>query len=81
MSQTRVAIIMGSRSDWPYAKAAEALDALGVEYEAQVISAHRTLIAFTHLQKPPKRMVIRLSLPVPARRIYQAWLLLKRLYR
>ncbi len=43
MSQTRVAIIMGSRSDWPtMQKAAEALDALGVEYEAQVISAHRT---------------------------------------
>ncbi len=43
MSEQRVAIIMGSRSDWPtMQKAAEALDALGVEYEAQVISAHRT---------------------------------------
>jgi len=43
MSQKRVAIIMGSRSDWPtMKKAAEALDALGVEYDAQVISAHRT---------------------------------------
>lgn len=38
-----VAIIMGSRSDWPTLKAAaEALDALGVGYEAKVISAHRT---------------------------------------
>lgn len=38
-----VGIIMGSRSDWAtMAKAAEALDALGVAYEAKVVSAHRT---------------------------------------
>jgi len=38
-----VAIIMGSRSDWPTMRAAaDALDALGVAYEAKVISAHRT---------------------------------------
>jgi len=38
-----VAIIMGSRSDWPTLKgAADALDALGVPYEAKVVSAHRT---------------------------------------
>ena len=38
-----VAIIMGSRSDWPTMKlAAESLDALGVEWEAKVVSAHRT---------------------------------------
>jgi 5-(carboxyamino)imidazole ribonucleotide mutase len=38
-----VAIIMGSRSDWPTLKAAaEVLDALGVAYEAKVVSAHRT---------------------------------------
>jgi 5-(carboxyamino)imidazole ribonucleotide mutase len=38
-----VAIIMGSRSDWPTMKhAAEALDALGIGYEAKVVSAHRT---------------------------------------
>lgn len=45
-----VAIIMGSRSDWPTMKgAAESLDALGVAYEARVISAHRTpdrMVAF-----------------------------------
>ena len=41
--QARVAIIMGSRSDWPTMKgAAECLDALGVAYQAKVISAHRT---------------------------------------
>ena len=39
----RVAIVMGSRSDWPTMKAAaDALDALGVSYEARVVSAHRT---------------------------------------
>jgi 5-(carboxyamino)imidazole ribonucleotide mutase len=38
-----VAIIMGSRSDWPTMKgAAESLEALGVAYEAKVVSAHRT---------------------------------------
>jgi 5-(carboxyamino)imidazole ribonucleotide mutase len=38
-----VAIIMGSRSDWPTMQsAAECLDALGVGYEAKVVSAHRT---------------------------------------
>ena len=38
-----VAIIMGSRSDWPTLKhAADALDALGVAWEAKVVSAHRT---------------------------------------
>lgn len=38
-----VGIIMGSRSDWPtMCHAAETLDALGVAYEARVVSAHRT---------------------------------------
>ena len=38
-----VAIIMGSRSDWPTLKhAADALDVLGVAYETKVVSAHRT---------------------------------------
>jgi len=38
-----VAIIMGSRSDWPTMKcAADMLDQLGVAWEAKVISAHRT---------------------------------------
>jgi 5-(carboxyamino)imidazole ribonucleotide mutase len=38
-----VAIIMGSRSDWPTMKhAADALDALGVGWDAKVVSAHRT---------------------------------------
>ena len=43
MMAPAVAIVMGSRSDWPTLRpAAEALDALGVAYEAKVVSAHRT---------------------------------------
>ena len=38
-----VAIIMGSRSDWPVLRhAAAMLEELGVAYEAKVVSAHRT---------------------------------------
>lgn len=43
-----VGLIMGSRSDWEtMSEAATILDALGVPYEARVVSAHRT----------PERMV------------------------
>ncbi len=39
----KVAIVMGSRSDWPtMEEAAGILDTLGVEYHAEVVSAHRT---------------------------------------
>ena len=39
----KVAIIMGSQSDWPTMRnAAEALDALGIAYDARIVSAHRT---------------------------------------
>lgn len=39
----RVAIVMGSKSDWPtMEEAAKMLDVLGVEYTAEVVSAHRT---------------------------------------
>ena len=38
-----VAIVMGSQSDWATMKgAAEALDKLGVAYDARIVSAHRT---------------------------------------
>jgi 5-(carboxyamino)imidazole ribonucleotide mutase len=38
----RVGIVMGSDSDWPVMRAAgEALTEFGVEYEADVVSAHR----------------------------------------
>lgn len=43
-----VAIVMGSQSDWTtMQKAADMLDALGISYEARIVSAHRT----------PKRLV------------------------
>lgn len=39
----KVAVIMGSDSDWPVVKAACAqLDAFGIPYEARILSAHRT---------------------------------------
>ncbi len=38
-----ISIIMGSQSDWPTMKhAADILDELKIEYEAKIISAHRT---------------------------------------
>jgi len=46
----KVAIIMGSDSDWGVMKAAaDILDQFGVEYQAKVVSAHRTpddMVAF-----------------------------------
>ncbi len=42
-SHPLVGLIMGSKSDWNALKlAAETLQALGVAYEAKVVSAHRT---------------------------------------
>jgi len=41
--QPKIAIIMGSKSDWPTMKeAADVLDKLGVDYHVEVVSAHRT---------------------------------------
>lgn len=43
VTSQKIAIIMGSTSDWPTMEhAANILDALDVGYEAKVISAHRT---------------------------------------
>ena len=43
MKATRVSIVMGSDSDLPVMKqAAEMLDQLGVTYEIDIVSAHRT---------------------------------------
>ena len=39
----KIAVVMGSQSDWPVMKhAVEQLEAFGVEYQAKVVSAHRT---------------------------------------
>jgi 5-(carboxyamino)imidazole ribonucleotide mutase len=50
-----VAIVMGSQSDWPTLRhAAETLDSLKIEYEARIVSAHRTperLFAFASKAK------------------------------
>ena len=41
--QIDVGIIMGSKSDWPAMEAAaKVLDELGIAYDAEIISAHRT---------------------------------------
>ncbi|KAA0873783.1 5-(carboxyamino)imidazole ribonucleotide mutase [Nitrincola tapanii] len=41
--QPKVGVIMGSKSDWPTMEhAVEMLERLGVPYETQVVSAHRT---------------------------------------
>lgn len=42
-SAGKIAVVMGSQSDWPIMKhAVEQLQAFGVDYEAKVVSAHRT---------------------------------------
>ena len=50
MSAKPVAIVMGSQSDWSVMRrAAETLEALGVGFDARIVSAHRTpdrLVAF-----------------------------------
>ncbi len=39
----KVGVVMGSNSDWPVMRhAVEQLEAFGIEYEARVVSAHRT---------------------------------------
>jgi 5-(carboxyamino)imidazole ribonucleotide mutase len=42
-ARPRVAVIMGSKSDWETMRhATELLEALGVAFEAKIVSAHRT---------------------------------------
>ena len=43
MPNAKVAVVMGSTSDWPVMQhATETLEKFGVEFEARVVSAHRT---------------------------------------
>ncbi len=43
MAQVKVAVVMGSSSDWPTMEyAVDTLEGFNVEYEARVVSAHRT---------------------------------------
>jgi 5-(carboxyamino)imidazole ribonucleotide mutase len=42
-SNNKVAVVMGSQSDWPVMQhAVDQLESFGIEYEAKVVSAHRT---------------------------------------
>jgi len=42
-AKPKVAIVMGSQSDWPTMKhTADVLDELGVAYDSRIVSAHRT---------------------------------------
>ncbi|AEV39238.1 N5-carboxyaminoimidazole ribonucleotide mutase [Pseudovibrio sp. Ad13] len=53
--QPEVAIIMGSQSDWPTMKnAADTLEALGVSYDARIVSAHRTPDRLVEFSKTAK---------------------------
>lgn len=48
----KVAIVMGSTSDWPtMQQAAKMLKSLGVDFEAKVVSAHRTPDLLTDFSK------------------------------
>ena len=48
----KVAVIMGSDSDWPVVKAAvEQLKKFGIPYEAHILSAHRTPAAAAEFAK------------------------------
>lgn len=43
MNQAKVAIVMGSQSDWPTLKlAADVLESMAIPFVAKVVSAHRT---------------------------------------
>jgi len=43
VSSLKVAVVMGSQSDWPIMQhAVDQLESFGVTYEAKVVSAHRT---------------------------------------
>jgi 5-(carboxyamino)imidazole ribonucleotide mutase len=62
MAGPPIAIIMGSQSDWATMRhAAETLDALGIPYDARIVSAHRTpdrLYAFAKQAKTDGFQVI-----------------------
>lgn len=52
----KIAIIMGSKSDWPtMEKAVHILDELGIAYTAKVVSAHRTPDRLINFAKTAKK--------------------------
>ncbi|NNC37067.1 MAG: 5-(carboxyamino)imidazole ribonucleotide mutase [Acidimicrobiales bacterium] len=54
-NKPRIAVVMGSNSDWPTMKACtDVLGELGVSYDARIVSAHRTpdrLVSFAKSAK------------------------------
>ena len=67
MAGKPVAIIMGSQSDWATMKhTADTLDALGIGYEAKVISAHRTPERHHAFATGRRHRASRSSSPAPA---------------
>lgn len=59
--KTKVAIIMGSDSDWPVMKeATHALDFFAIPYEVKVVSAHRTPEMMQNFAKKAKARGIQL---------------------
>jgi 5-(carboxyamino)imidazole ribonucleotide mutase len=56
MEKPLVGVVMGSNSDWPVMqKAVEQLDAFGINYEAKVVSAHRTPDLLTEYAETAKQ--------------------------
>ena len=50
----KVAVIMGSDSDWPVVKGAcQQLETFGIPYEAHILSAHRTPAAAADSPEAP----------------------------
>ena len=61
-----VGIIMGSQSDWQtMQRAAEILEALGIAYEARIVSAHRTPKRLMPMLNPRLAAGSRSSSPAP----------------
>ena len=66
MTETKVLIVMGSRSDMPSMEGCMAqLDEFGVGYEVRVLSAHRTPNAVLDLSKNAKDRGIQVILLLP----------------
>ena len=52
----KVAVIMGSDSDWPVVKGAcQQLEAFGIPYEAHILSAHRTPVEAAEFAKNARK--------------------------
>ena len=63
----KVAVIMGSDSDWPVVKGACAqLEAFGIPYEAHILSAHRTPAAAADFAKSARSSGLACSSAPPA---------------